>query len=263
MKYFLLLFILFPILTFSQVPEKFTYQSVIRDSNGELVTNQNIGIKFTITKIYNNDNGSYSYTIYSETHNTTSNENGLVTLEIGTGEVIPAQAGSFSDINWGTGDQHFLQSEIDITGSTNYTISTTTELLSVPYALYAENTKSLIEDYTYIWQDNTTVNLEAGKRYAVTANNVSFILPQYLYMDKTIEIHMMQHTNNPRNVTILSGETEDGVYFMFMNSNNEETYIGDWSSANSNQVSGQFVSGVNKIIPIDGGWMSGSFTPDE
>ena len=45
MKYFLLLFILFPILTFSQVPEKFTYQSVIRDSNGELVTNQNIGIK--------------------------------------------------------------------------------------------------------------------------------------------------------------------------------------------------------------------------
>ena len=99
MKYFLLLFILFPILTFSQVPEKFTYQSVIRDSNGELVTNQNIGIKFTITKIYNNDNGSNSYTIYSETHNTTSNENGLVTLEIGTGEVIPAQAGSFSDIN--------------------------------------------------------------------------------------------------------------------------------------------------------------------
>jgi hypothetical protein len=111
-----------------QVPQKMAYQSVVRNANNQIVANQNIGVKISIVE------GSLTGTIvYSETHTTTTNANGLFTLEAGGGTPT---TGTFVAINWGNGS-HYIKSEIDITGGTNYALSGTMELLSVPYALYA------------------------------------------------------------------------------------------------------------------------------
>jgi hypothetical protein len=113
----------------AQAPQKMAYQSVVRNASNQIVANQSIGVKISI--IEGSLNGT---TVYSETHSVTTNTNGLFSLETGGG--TPAN-GNFSAINWGNGS-HYIKSEIDITGGTNYSLSGTMELLSVPYALYAE-----------------------------------------------------------------------------------------------------------------------------
>lgn len=115
---------------FAQAPQKMSYQSVIRDVSQALVTNQAVGMQISILQ------GSASGTaVYIETQQPTSNINGLVSLEIGTGTIV---TGNFSIINWANGP-YFIKTETDPTGGSTYTITGTSQLLSVPYALYAEN----------------------------------------------------------------------------------------------------------------------------
>ncbi|MBU3820774.1 DUF1566 domain-containing protein [Flavobacteriaceae bacterium XHP0103] len=117
----------------AQSPEKMSYQAVIHNSSDALVTNTNIGMQISILQ------GSASGTaVYIEQHFPTTNSNGLVTIEIGGGSVI---SGVFSNINWGT-DTYFIKTETDLNGSTNYTITGTSQLLSVPYALHAKTAES-------------------------------------------------------------------------------------------------------------------------
>jgi hypothetical protein len=112
--------------SFAQAPEKMSYQAVIRGANNALVTNQQVGMQISILQ------GSTA--VYEETQTPTSNTNGLVSLEIGTGTVI---SGSFTAIDWSAGT-YFIKTETDPTGGTNYTITGTSQLLSVPFALYAK-----------------------------------------------------------------------------------------------------------------------------
>ena len=112
----------------AQAPQKMAYQSVLRNATNQIVANQSIGVKISIV-----EGALTGTTVYSETHTTTTNANGLFTLEAGGGTPI---TGTFSEINWGNGS-HYIKSEIDVIGGTNYTLSGTMELLSVPYALYA------------------------------------------------------------------------------------------------------------------------------
>ena len=111
---------------FAQAPQKMSYQSIVRNSNNGLVANQVVGVR--ISFVEGSETGP---TVYSETHTVTTNANGLFTLEAGGGTPT---AGTFTAINWGSG-AHFIKSEIDPTGGTNYTLIATKELLSVPYAL--------------------------------------------------------------------------------------------------------------------------------
>ena len=115
---------------FAQAPQKMSYQAVVRNSNNSLIVSTPIGIKISV--IQGSVNGAATY---SETQFQNTNLNGLVSLEIGTGTPI---IGTFSNINWANGP-YFIKSEIDPNGSTNYTVQGTTELISVPYALYSEN----------------------------------------------------------------------------------------------------------------------------
>jgi hypothetical protein len=78
--------------------------------------------------------------VYSESHTPTTNNIGGISLEIGGGNILN---GTFSSINWGNGP-YFVKTETDIDGGTNYTITSTTKLLSVPYDLYAANAGSSI-----------------------------------------------------------------------------------------------------------------------
>lgn len=115
---------------FAQAPEKMSYQSIIRNASGQLLQNQSIAVKVSILQ------GSSSGTVvYSERLTGTTNVNGLIGLEIGTGTVL---SGTFSTINWATAN-YYLKTETDPAGGTNYTITGTSQLLSVPYALYAKS----------------------------------------------------------------------------------------------------------------------------
>ena len=122
-------FLLLTVNIFAQAPQKFNYQAVIRDDAGNIVPDQTVGIKISILQ-----GAVYGTVVYSETHSPTTNSFGLVTLEIGGG----ATSDDFGAIDWG-GDPYFLKVEMDATGGTTYTEMGTTQLLSVPYALFAEN----------------------------------------------------------------------------------------------------------------------------
>jgi hypothetical protein len=113
---------------FAQAPQKMSYQSVIRKTDGSLVVNTSVGIKISI--LQGSANGT---AVYVETQTTTTNANGLSTLAIGGGTPV---TGTFTGINWASGT-YFIKTETDPTGGTNYTINGTSQLLSVPYALYA------------------------------------------------------------------------------------------------------------------------------
>jgi hypothetical protein len=116
--------------TFAQAPQKMSYQAVVRNSTNTLVTNSNISMRVSIL-----EGSSTGNAVYVETQSATTNGNGLATMKIGEGTVV---SGDISTINWSSGS-YFIKTETDVTGGTNYSIVGTTELLSVPYALYAEN----------------------------------------------------------------------------------------------------------------------------
>ena len=115
---------------FAQTPEKMSYQAVVRDNSGELIKNSNVDLKIIVRE------GSHKGTnVYEETHSIKSNKNGLVTAEIGTGSVIK---GLFNEIEWSRGT-YFIETQMDPEGRSNYTVSGTSQMLSVPYALHAKS----------------------------------------------------------------------------------------------------------------------------
>ena len=120
-------------MAFSQVQDAMSYQAIIRNSSNQLVKNQSVSLRFSILK------GSANGTVvYSETQLQPTNINGLITVKIGAGNLL---SGSYSNINWGA-DTYFLKMEADPNGSNNYTLTGISQLLSVPYALYAKNSGS-------------------------------------------------------------------------------------------------------------------------
>ena len=126
----LLAFVLLSANVFAQAPQKMSYQAVIRNSSNDLVASTSIGMKISI--VQGSDSGTV---VFSETQSITTNNNGLATLEIGNGSVLE---GTFGDIDWSQGP-YFIKTETDPTGGTNYSITGTSELMSVPYALFALN----------------------------------------------------------------------------------------------------------------------------
>lgn len=113
----------------AQVPQALNYQAVARKQDGSIVSAQAIGVRFSVLE------GSTSgTTVYQETHQTLTNNFGLFTVSIGKGNVT---SGAFAAINWATGAK-FLRVEIAPQGGSNYQLQGVTQLLSVPYALYAE-----------------------------------------------------------------------------------------------------------------------------
>ncbi len=118
----------------AQSPEKLSYQAVIRDASDNLVTEQSVGMQISILQ------GSVSgTTVYVETQNPSTNANGLVSIEIGAGTV---QSGDFTTIDWANGP-YFIKTETDPAGGSTYTITGTSQLLSVPYALHAKTAETV------------------------------------------------------------------------------------------------------------------------
>jgi hypothetical protein len=118
----------------AQAPLGFSFQTIIRDSEGKVQKNHSVSLRFSILE--GSESGS---SIYSESHSKTTNEFGVINLTVGTGTPL---SGSFSSIVWGS-NIHFLKTEIDLAGGSSYSISTTSQLMSVPYAMYAQIAENL------------------------------------------------------------------------------------------------------------------------
>ena len=123
----------------AQSPDKMSYQAVLRNVDGTLMKDQAVSIQISILQ-----SSATGTTVYQEDHSPSTNLNGLVSLHIGTGNTT---SGTFSAIDWSAGP-YFLQTDIDPAGGTNYVISSTTELISVPFALYANKADSLVGGIT-------------------------------------------------------------------------------------------------------------------
>ena len=110
-------------------PNSFKYQAIARDVNGNPIVSSDISLEISIKG--GSCNGQI---IYQEQFFVTTNQYGLISLGIGNGSVV---SGQFSAIDWGSSG-HFIDVSLDISGGSNFTPMSCTQLLSVPYALYAK-----------------------------------------------------------------------------------------------------------------------------
>lgn len=156
-------------LLWGQAPDRISYQAVVRDANNDLIANSQLGVRITI--LQGSPGGA---NVYRERHAPTTSAAGLVSLQIGGGSV---QNGSLAAINWSAGP-YFVEQAIDLTGGTNYNLTSTTELVSVPYALYARtvdraaqvaiaDTAAAVSDAGLLGLSVGTVLLYAGDGTAV------------------------------------------------------------------------------------------------
>lgn len=127
-----LLALVITLITNAQAPQGFNYQATVRNSTGALITNQNVNFKVSVLL-----NLPTSLPVYSETHLAPTDDLGQVSLVVGSGNPT---VGTFAAINWANGT-YYLGIELN-TGS-GYVSMGTTQLLSVPYALYAKNAGGL------------------------------------------------------------------------------------------------------------------------
>jgi hypothetical protein len=147
---------------FAQAPEKMSYQAVVRNASNNLTTNQAVGMQISILQTT-----ATGTAVYVETQTPTTNANGLVSLEIGTGTVV---AGDFNTIDWAN-DTYFIKTETDPTGGTAYTITGTSQLMSVPYALHAKTAESIAG----VTIDGSETKVTAGTNVTVTGAGTTAI----------------------------------------------------------------------------------------
>jgi N-acetylneuraminic acid mutarotase len=153
-------------ISLAQTPQKFNYQAVARDNTGAVIKNQNISLRISIRS------GSTSgVNEYVETFSVTTNDFGLMNLEIGGG--IPV-LGNMANIDWGK-TTYFIAIEMDASGGTNYTLMGTSQLLSVPYALYAEKAGSSDDGDTSSINEIQQLTLQTDTLFLSKANQV--VLP--------------------------------------------------------------------------------------
>lgn len=126
---------------YAQVPEMLSYQIVIRDNSGQLISNQTVGVLINI--LQGNING---ISVYAETHTTNTNYNGLISIQVGNGTLVN---GNFSNINWADGN-FFIKTETDPDGGSNYSNPQTHQLMTVPFAFKAKTATTLSGSFNEI-----------------------------------------------------------------------------------------------------------------
>ena len=193
-----------------QSPEKMSYQAVIRNSSDQLIAGQMIGMQITILQ-----GSATGTTVYMETQTKETNENGLLSLEIGAGNVVH---GSFLYIDWSDGP-YFIRTETDPSGGTNYTITGTSQILSVPYALHSKSSEILTGNIT----ENQIIDLQD---YLITETD-----PLFTGWDRStgIAITESQITDLKEYLT----EEADPLFEASPAAGIDDDLIGEWNEAYS------------------------------
>lgn len=222
----ILAILLFGFTTFNcqaQAPHAFKYQAIVHNASGNILANAPVGLRISILK------GSTSgTTAYSETHSVLTNNLGLVNLVIGQGTPV---SGSFNSIDWGT-DNYYVQVDLDATGGNNYTFMGVSQLLSVPYALFAEKSDSSANS---LWSKTGSKVYLSG-----SADNVGI------------------GTSVPSNKLVVKGDAASGVndaIFAVVNSDGDTVmavfpegariFVKDYGAGSNSNRSGFAVAGFN------------------
>lgn len=190
-------FLCFPV--FSQPPPGISYQAVMRDAQGQLISETTIGIRISI--VHGSLEGSE---IYTETHNPMSNINGLVTFVVGHGTTVK---GDFNAIPWSEGP-FFLKTEVDTQGGTDYSISGIVQLLSVPYALHSLTSEDAFKGDMH-FERITNLGEPLYINDATTKNYVDVLIDSLLTRLSALEEAVYQE--EPVIVTDIDGNTYQTV----------------------------------------------------
>lgn len=155
---------------FAQSPQRMSYQAVVRNASNNLVLNTPVGMRVSILQ------GSvFGASVYVETQTPTTNSNGLVSLSIGSGTIL---AGSFSTINWANGP-YFIKTETDPLGGTAYSITGSSELMSVPYALYAGNATTYTSGNGISISNGNITNTAPNQTVSIVAAGSTSVIGTY------------------------------------------------------------------------------------
>jgi hypothetical protein len=250
MRYLLFLFVIISSITLAQ--NGINYQGAATDSDGAKLVDQNISLRTSV--LQGDVDGTTSY---SETHNTTTDQFGLFNVVIGQGEVV---SGVFDSISWGA-DAHFLKVELDATGGSDYSLVSTTQMMSVPYAKYAESTNINYDSISNLISNNTG----NSSQNMITPNDINLICKSYLLLD---------NLNSSDPIKDISIDNESNIYAIKNVGNsyyNTQTYLVKYDSLFNIQweinPNVTFLSGVkynqsnNKLYVVGklgGYWPSGS-----
>jgi hypothetical protein len=196
----------------AQVPQKMDYQCVIRNTGGALVANHNVGIRISILQ------GSATGTVvYRETYSPipVTDANGLVTIEIGGGTPV---TGTFAAIDWSAGP-YYLKTETDPAGGTSYSITGTSQLLSVPYAQFAKTA----ENGTLWSESGSNIYFNTGK-IGVGTTTPPYVLSVYAPTVADVSV-INSFSGSTTNDGLRVGLGNDGNAWVW-NNENAELYFG-------------------------------------
>lgn len=238
-KQVLYIALLFTINIFAQTPQSFNYQSVIRDVNTNILSDQNVALQFII-----HQNSATGLAVYTETWTTTTNVNGIVNTRIGQG----ATTDNFTAIDWASGP-YFLETLVDFTETNQYVSTGVSQLISTPYALHAENvTNDAVNDAdadpTNEIQNLSNSSSGTDRTLNITGGNGTTFSIADTDNDSSNELQNLTLTNNGdiRNIFITNGASTQ--FNVIDNDNNPNNEIQNLSNS---------VNGTNRTINITGG----------
>ncbi|AEV33135.1 hypothetical protein Oweho_2161 [Owenweeksia hongkongensis DSM 17368] len=223
---FTLLIFALSLMVSAQAPERFQYQTVVRDNAGQPIANHNVSFRINIHE------GSPGGTVvYSETHTLSTNDFGLVNLQVGGGTVV---SGTMAAIDWGS-DEFHLETELDASGGSSFTSMGTSQLLSVPYALSSGDK---------VWEKN-------GANINYTAGNVGIGLTS-----PTNSLSILQPIGNANSVRFESSDHPSGKDLL-------ELVVPNTASATSQFIEFQTGTSIVAAVNADGSAEFSKVTVDE
>jgi len=222
---------------YAQTPENFSYQGIIRDNSNMPVGDREVNVKILIKQ--GSPNGS---SVYEELHSTQTNTNGLISLQIGSGNKIQ---GDFSKIDWAHGP-FFIECQTDPTGGSNYSLSGISPMLSVPYALHAksaeefngtiqaaqiENISAYINGKNSVFDgwDKNSIDDFSGNYEDLTNNKPALYSREeidQLFTDINVQENTSQSLNLEGNQLLISGGNE--VIFENWDMNAADDFSGNY-----------------------------------
>jgi hypothetical protein len=186
-----ILAVLVSVCVWAQAPQKMSYQAVVRNADNTLVANQNVSARIWV--LQGSANGT---AVYIETQTAVTNANGLMTLSVGEGTSV---SGSFGTIDWANGP-YFLKTEIDPAGGSSYALETVQQLMSVPYALYAnEAGNSFSGDYNDL--TNTPEIPTVPTNVSAFTNDAGYLTAATVQSAVTIPTNVSAFTNDAGYIT--------------------------------------------------------------